>query len=965
MKKYLTMVLAIAISGVFVGCHEEEIGGSLIEQKKIAFEEAFVKAFGQPDPTHNWGFRMPNEDITRSYNPNANIWGSTHGLDVPQVLTQKQKERVIAYFQNHQFITGGGSLPTTEFFVQQVYKGGEQNGQYVNIMKTNPALTTEKYQSLSMDNPGYGSDHMDRLYANNNPNDHMGNYNGGNMSWNNDVENTNTNIQYLNDNGNGTHRDQIQYMYDTYATGFGYHCSEPSIQYSDHYKLIDGNVIDAWATSEGQNIGESVSGRSFVGFDFDLLTPDQWYTTTVWKPSDIDPDIKYYTDANGKVHELSNEGYKDALGNYIYWLVNKPNMLSGTWLKNIHNLLDIQDYRINGDYKGKTFNKAKLDNYIAQGYRPMTNHDWAIPEIARDYYYSDWIVCIIPGNTGYRPAAPEVKTVNETSGGYYRIYQEVIESGRVMCEDLAGASGNLDDLDYNDVVFDAVIVHEYKKPTNAQGEPIGNAYDDAYFATVRLMAAGGTIPVTMKIGATEVNGQEVGGYTYNIHSELEDPTTGYIMMNTLPNTEEARKDVNMAQVMPAIPVTLTYTDDDGNVSDKFYGVEYISDIKLNVLYQNVSEELVNKYGAATLKFLTPLGTAWAKERKRIDYAYPGFPEWVADKTKEYVWLNDNVPNGPNTTYLYLENESEGIRAENLVGLNEADFNTISDVNQGSAGSYSKTTVTATSTMAYPSSSETVLFDFHPENATNATPGFLCPAVGSYSEEALSIRVLSSQYGDFVEGKTIRIYGVNYVPEGSEPDWYVSTNFTGNQKFTSFNANGNYIEIKLDADNINQIKSGITIQGKHFTVTYVTIASESATPTPTPEGGAKTGQFWPTSGNGSATSQFEISKDIMSAALTNKGANNKICIYCTVGPSSWIKLHRGDWENWTNNANNVPGWTVSGNEMASADNTLSSVFNSSKGCVEVPLTTLFITELSNYGFGIHFGEGMTVTNMTVE
>lgn len=949
MKKYLTMVLAIAISGVFVGCHEEEIGGSLIEQKKIAFEEAFVKAFGQPDPTHNWGFRMPNEDITRSYNPNANIWGSTHGLDVPQVLTQKQKERVIAYFQNHQFITGGGSLPTTEFFVQQVYKGGEQNGQYVNIMKTNPALTTEKYQSLSMDNPGYGSDHMDRLYANNNPNDHMGNYNGGNMSWNNDVENTNTNIQYLNDNGNGTHRDQIQYMYDTYATGFGYHCSEPSFQYSDHYKLIDGNVIDAWATSEGQNIGESVSGRSFVGFDFDLLTPDQWYTTTVWKPSDIDPDIKYYTDANGKVNALSNEGYKDALGNYIYWLVNKPNMLSGTWLKNIHNLLDIQDYRVNGDYKGKTFNKAKLDAYIAQGYRPMTNHDWAIPEIARDYYYSDWIVCIIPGNTGYRPAAPQVKTVNETSGGYYRIYQEVIESGRVMCEDLAGASGNLDDLDYNDAVFDAVIVHEYKKPTDAQGTPIGAAYDNAYFATVRLMAAGGTIPVTMKIGATlNEEGEEVGGYTYNIHDVLGDPTTGSIMINTLP--EKDRADVNMAQVMSADPVTLTYTDENGNESDKFYDVDYISKIKLNVLYQNVSEELVTKYGAATYKFLVPLGTPWAKERKRFNDVYPNFPQWVYDKTYNMDWYNDNVP-----PLLY----------DALEGLNEADFNTVSEVYVGSAGSFSKDLVNATSTMAYPSSSETVLFDFHPENATNATPGFLCPAVGSYSEEALSIRVLSSQYGDFVEGKTIRIYGVNYVPEGSEPDWYVSTNFTGNQMFTSFNANGNYIEIKLDADNINQIRSGITIQGKHFTVTYVTIASESATPTPTPEGGAKTGQFWPTSGNGSATSQFEINKDIMSAALTNKGANNKICIYCTIGPSSWIKLHRGDWANWTNNANNVPGWTVSGNEMASADNTLSSVFNSSKGCVEVPLTKSFISELSNYGFGIHFGEGMTVTNMTVE
>ena len=624
-------------------------------------------------------------------------------------------------------------------------------------------------------------------------------------------------------------------------------------------------------------------------------------------------------------------------------------MLSGTWLKNIHNLLDIQDYRVNGDYKGKTFNKAKLDAYIAQGYRPMTNHDWAIPEIARDYYYSDWIVCIIPGNTGYRPAAPQVKTVNETSGGYYRIYQEVIESGRVMCEDLAGASGNLDDLDYNDVVFDAVIVHEYKKPTDAQGTPIGAAYDNAYFATVRLMAAGGTIPVTMKIGATlNEEGEEVGGYTYNIHDVLGDPTTGSIMINTLP--EKDRADVNMAQVMSADPVTLTYTDENGNESDKFYDVDYISKIKLNVLYQNVSEELVTKYGAATYKFLVPLGTQWAKERKRFSDVYPNFPQWVYDKTYNMNWYNDNVP-----PLLY----------DALEGLNEADFNTVSEVYVGSAGSFSKDLVNATSTMAYPSSSETVLFDFHPENATNATPGFLCPAVGSYSEEALSIRVLSSQYGDFVEGKTIRIYGVNYVPEGSEPDWYVSTNFTGNQMFTSFNANGNYIEIKLDADNINQIKSGITIQGKHFTVTYVTIASESATPTPTPEGGAKTGQFWPTSGNGSATSQFEINKDIMSAALTNKGANNKICIYCTIGPSSWIKLNKIGWSSWS--ADDVAGnWQIASNPgELEPKNGIGSVYNSSKGCVEVPLTSHFISEVSKTGLGLNFGNNMTITNITVE
>ena len=34
MKKYLFMALAVAVSGVFVGCHEDELGGSLIEQKR-------------------------------------------------------------------------------------------------------------------------------------------------------------------------------------------------------------------------------------------------------------------------------------------------------------------------------------------------------------------------------------------------------------------------------------------------------------------------------------------------------------------------------------------------------------------------------------------------------------------------------------------------------------------------------------------------------------------------------------------------------------------------------------------------------------------------------------------------------------------------------------------------------------------------------------------------------------------
>ncbi len=764
MKKYLIMVLAIAISGVFVGCHEEEISGSLIEQKKIVFEDAFIKAFGQPDPTHNWGFLTSSsestEAITRTINVNGNLWddcpavGSTEEADVLAYLTTLQnKEKNPVRLEN--------------YFVTQIHKGTEtynnQDNGYVGVgsdkmnnlhIAMSSTVTIDKYGHLSAEGPTAW--------------DHINNFNAGTCNdWGAGDEDGEGNTLVLN---GGT--------FD-----FAYEGADDS-KYHNRWCSIDGKDVPKTG-------GGNYAGYYYICFDFEQNVDGKT--------------AAYFKDENGNPYNFN---------------------LPGAY----HNVTEAtgQKFTLNG--KEYTFGVTegctewRIDNVINGNMIVDPNSS-----------YKDWIVRLVKAKP-LNIAAPQVLTVSENSGGYYRIYQDVVEAGRVMCEDLAGASGNLDDLDYNDVVFDAVSVHEYKKPVNADGSEISgaNAYDDAYFVTVRLMAAGGTIPVTMTIGAikNEETGKYEGGKTFNIHNELDDPTTGYIMLNTLPNTEEARKEVSMAQVMPAFPKTLTYKDEDGNISDKFYSLNNepirLESIELDVLYDNVSTKLANS-GAVPLKFKTPLGTPWARERKRIDSAYPGFPEWVKDKTK-YIWENDNVPNNRISANLYLENESEGILAEYLVGLDEADFNKPSEVIQGSAGSSSKILVNATSTMAYPSSSETVLFDFHPENATNATPGFLCPAVGSYSEEALSIRVLSSQYGDFVEGKTIRIYGVNYVPEGSEPDWYVSTNFTGNQKFTSFNANGNYIEIKLDADNINQIRSGITIQGKHFTVTYVTIA------TPAPAGG---------------------------------------------------------------------------------------------------------------------------------
>ena len=77
MKKYLlTAALAVVVSGAFVSCHDDEIAPMTIDQKKLAFEEAFVSYYGQPDPNHTWGFGTTEKSLTRSVDVNGNMWVS-------------------------------------------------------------------------------------------------------------------------------------------------------------------------------------------------------------------------------------------------------------------------------------------------------------------------------------------------------------------------------------------------------------------------------------------------------------------------------------------------------------------------------------------------------------------------------------------------------------------------------------------------------------------------------------------------------------------------------------------------------------------------------------------------------------------------------------------------------------------------------------------------------------------------
>ena len=161
------------------------------------------------------------------------------------------------------------------------------------------------------------------------------------------------------------------------------------------------------------------------------------------------------------------------------------------------------------DIDGKVLvNMVKVNQLIDDGYLPVSGaalQTWVKPAHSYDNYYSDWIVTLTEAK---RIAGLDETTIpvdqSETGEGRITIVttrefaerKELIEQGRVFCEDLGQISSN--DLDFNDVVFDAYV---YKvtpstrtivtedgvetKNTTTTGEPF-------YKTTIVLLAAGGT-----------------------------------------------------------------------------------------------------------------------------------------------------------------------------------------------------------------------------------------------------------------------------------------------------------------------------------------------------------------------------------------------------------------------------------------------------------------------------------------
>lgn len=256
MKKYLmTGIAALAMCAGFTSCsHEIEPVSqedlNQFEAQKIvnAYNQAFIRTFGQPAANQTWGF---GTTVTRSIDVNGNLW-----KDCPAVGTTEEED-VLAYLSTLQ-TKEKNPVRLQDYFVTQIHKG------------------TETYNNVGGGYVGVGSDKMNNLHIamsngltiNNGalsaegPSawDHINNFNAGNCTdWS---------------AGTDSHGNTMVLNGGTFD--FAYEGAE------------DSKYHNRWCSIDGANVpktgGGNYAGYYYICFDFeqDALTKTVFYIDFQW-----------------------------------------------------------------------------------------------------------------------------------------------------------------------------------------------------------------------------------------------------------------------------------------------------------------------------------------------------------------------------------------------------------------------------------------------------------------------------------------------------------------------------------------------------------------------------------------------------------------------------------------------------------------------------------------------------------
>ena len=377
-------IAAVAICAAFTSCSknnelfDQNAAEQIKQQEQVNkmnenYEKAFINTFGQPSPTHTWGFgatkastrtgntgetyAQTHGDANGGANMNHNEWADPDkefgGWVVPDPLTAEQKAVVIAYFQS------GPDIDFEDphfrhFFVQQVYKGGSAQA----------GASTENITAA--DNSVYNSGNMNLLTVGE-TNIHINDYNAGTCSES-DVLNNGQKV------GGTSHKDQITLMVNIDDTScFGYHETGSSTHHNNKAALVGWETIDTWAKTNYAGYNGCLKddwNRSFMGFDLALKEGAEAYdqyggNASYWQAPG---QPSYYWDGNTIAQFTDNERYiTDALGSAIGYLTTNKNFYVAGESVNLNQTYNCQQKSIDELNWNDIKNYVVLDEMKVEG----------------------------------------------------------------------------------------------------------------------------------------------------------------------------------------------------------------------------------------------------------------------------------------------------------------------------------------------------------------------------------------------------------------------------------------------------------------------------------------------------------------------------------------------------------------------------------------------------------------------
>ena len=617
--------------------------------------------------------------------------------------------------------------------------------------------------------------------------------------------------------------------------------------------------------------------------------------------------VNNFNDGNNTTVYTDDETHQEYIGTTL--MLNMGTSASANNQFGYHNTIDSKDHFEYFIIAGADID-ASLAGYYYVGFDFCASHPAGQEanknmDVARDWIYNDWIVRISPATPVGSGGSTGGNINQNTSSTEVYTKQHVLVHKWVFCEDL-GSSSNRRDFDYNDLVFDARIVDEYKIIKNADGTESAYSADPThrYYAKLTPLAAGGEYEVWFNQS------------NQPIHSLFVPSTANNVLINTC----NSSLDYATPHTEGLAAQTIIYTFNSRSQAS-------LSNINIFVRSSTATYELTANTGEAPHKICVPPGTRWPYERTDITEAYSGFTSYVENRVDPW---NDGVD-------------------EKLYPLNNVPDSLKTD--QYNQYTYIKDTQNSSSSTTYdvtPSSSETTIW--------TGNNDFIS------WDGAYAVEIPASSFSEVGAGTVIRFYGVAsgyFQVKATYGNTWDASNL-GDSRWSdgcvySNSSLSSYFELTLNATTAANFKAnGMRLWGtdlKLLRVTYDnTNKASSGNNTQTGNSTINSGEniLFTNPGSSISASQFKEKFEDSDLASTDE-----IHFYATY--SGWWQIQT--WDGQWGSANSIPNWN-----NASSINT-GNVWDSTGTYIIMKLNSTLVNMIKNYGIRVQF-DNMTVSKVTV-